>query len=137
MSRPWRGRFAVRFHRWMLNGHPGNVTPACQRFIVRATRAGLVVTSTTGGSHARTSFHFSKPLGRAVDVGLPATLVGTEKGKRRMVRFQRAEARHPSRFFELFGPANSLCVKNGQRISLTEGSALENLHDTHVHGALR
>lgn len=134
MSRPWRGRFAVRFHRWMLNGHAGNVTPACKRFIVRATRAGLVVTSTTGGAHAATSYHYS---GRAVDVGLPGPLIGTAKGKRRMVRFQRAEARHPSRFLELFGPANSLCVKNGRRLSLAEGTALEDLHDTHVHGALR
>lgn len=136
MAQPWRGRFAVRFHAWMLQDHPGHLTPACQRFIVRATRAGLVVTSTTDGSHATNSFHFTRP-GQAVDVGLPGHLVGTAKGQRRMVRFQRREARHPSRFHELFGPANSLCVKNGQRITLQEGTGLENLHDNHVHGALR
>ncbi len=136
MQRLWRGRFALRFHPWMLNGNAGNITPACRRFIVRAIRRGLVVTSTTGGSHAATSFHFTTP-GQAVDVGLPGPLIGTAKGKRRMARFQRAEARHPSRFNELFGPVNDRCVKNGQRITLQEGTGLENLHDTHVHGALR
>lgn len=136
MVRSWRGRFAVRFHDWMLQGHPGNVTPACRRFIVRATRAGLIVTSTTDGSHAVRSFHFTKP-GSAVDVGLPGPLVGTKKGRDRMVRFQRREARHPSRFNELYGPANQLVVVNGKRTSLVNNTALENLHDTHVHGALR
>lgn len=134
----WRGRFARHFHPWMLNQHPGNITPACERYIVRATRAGLIVTSTTDGTHAPGSFHTARAglPGRAVDVGLVPSLVGTGRGLRRMVRFQRREARHPTRFLELFGPANSLNVKDGRRISLVEGTPLETQHDTHVHGAL-
>jgi hypothetical protein len=120
----------------MLNGHGGDVTPAVKKTIVRAVRAGLVVTSTTGGHHAPGSYHYSRP-GRAVDVGLPASLVGTAEGRRRMVTFQRKEARHAERYDELFGPDNDGCVKNGVRISLGEGTPLENLHDSHVHLAPR
>jgi hypothetical protein len=122
------------FHTWMLNGHPGNVTPAVKRFIRRGVNHGLVCTATTDGVHAAHSFHKS---GQAGDMGLVASLVGTAEGRRRMVSFQAHEAANPTRFNELFGPENSACVKDGRHLTLVEGTALENQHDNHVHGAPR
>lgn len=113
----------------MLSGHQ-DVRPEVRPFIMRAVAAGLIVTSTTGGRHAPTSYHYS---GRAVDVG--NRIPGTRAAQQRLVRFQRAEAAHPKRFLELFGPDNNANVKHGRRISLAEGSGLEQLHDDHVHGA--
>jgi hypothetical protein len=55
-----------------------------------------------------------------------------------MIAFQQAEsARRAGDYLELFGPDNAVQVRNGQRFAFSEGEALENLHDTHVHGALR
>ena len=107
-----------------LNGRAGNVNRATRLFIMRAYRAGLRVTSTTGGRHAVTSFHYS---GRAADVAGPPAA---------MVRFQRREhSRRGRRYLELFGPDNRACRKNGRPVRLAEGAPLEKLHDTHVHGA--
>lgn len=116
----------------MLNGHPGNVTAAVKREIMRGVAAGLMVTSTTGGQHAKTSHHYT---GRAVDLGLLPRQVGTRRGRELMVRHQRACARHPERYLEVFGPDNRACVKNRQRITLAEGTPLEQNHDDHVHVA--
>jgi hypothetical protein len=130
--RYWRRllrRRQAAFQPWMLNGTAGNISPAAKKFVVRAVNAGLYVTSTTGGKHAPTSYHYDKPLGRAVDVAGPWD---------KMVAFQRAEsARRAADYLELFGPDNTVQVRNGQRFAFSEGEALENLHDTHVHGALR
>jgi hypothetical protein len=112
-----------------FNGHPTNVSADVKRVIVRANRAGLYVTSTTDGGHASTSYHYS---GRAVDVAAPMTSAGIAL----MVKFQRELASSPGSYLEVFGPDNSACVKNGTRISLAEGTALENQHDNHVHVAL-
>jgi hypothetical protein len=111
------------FRPWMLNGRPGNVSDAVKRLIVRAVQAGLVVTSTTGGRHTSTSFHYK---GQAVDLAGP---------RDKMVAFQRKEAKMTDRYWELFGPDNYANVKNGRRISLGEGTFLENQHDNHVHAA--
>ena len=122
---------ASGFHTSMLNGKPGNISSGAKDFIVRAHKAGLLTSSTTTGGHATSSWHYARNnpdgKGHAVDVYGPWN---------KMVKFQRQEAKHPSRYKELFGPDNTANVKNGSRISLAEGSALENLHDTHVHGAL-
>lgn len=119
------------YHPSQLNGRPGNISRATKSFIGRAHKAGLLVSSTTGGTHASSSFHYPRNnydgKGHAVDVYGPWN---------KMVKFQRAEAQHPARYHELFGPDNGACVKNQRRISLAEGTALENLHDSHVHGAL-
>jgi hypothetical protein len=124
MSRSLRVLAKARvWNRRMLNGHPGNVTMSTRAYIRRGVAAGLVCTSTSDGQHAPTSFHYS---GRAADMGLPASLVGTKKV---------SEARGPHHHAELFGPSNVWNVKNGRVISLAEGTALENLHDNHVHGA--
>lgn len=127
----------ARRRRWdnrMLNGHPGNVTPKVRSAIMRGVAAKLVVTSTTDGVHADRSYHNAKVWGegRAVDLGLPGHLVGTAKGRARLVSFQRAEHRRGGQR-ELFGPDNRCNRKNGAALTLAEGSALEDLHDNHVH----
>jgi hypothetical protein len=120
-----------RFKPWMLNGHPGNITIPVKRVIVRGINHGLVVTSTTDGGHATTSFHFVKPKGKAVDMAGP--------GVEAEIEFQRDLIKHngAARFNEIFGPDNFANVKNGQRITLVEGSGLEQMHDTHIHVAPR
>jgi hypothetical protein len=125
----------------MLNGHPGNITRACKRAAVRIVNAGLVVTSTTDGQHAKTSLHYARPprrkKGHAID-GAPLNSLSHEKRLERMRRFQRAELERGARLYdELFGPLNDHCVKNGMRITLANHSALEDQHDTHVHVAPR
>lgn len=119
-----------RFKRSMLNGHPGNVTLAVKRVIVRGTNGGLIVTSTTDGRHAPRSFHNS---GRAVDLGHARP--GTPEARYELVRFQRFLLKRfgAAAFIELFGPDNQSNVKNGGRVALDEGSALENAHDNHDH----
>lgn len=114
----------------MLNGHPAP-DQRLRPVIMRAVASGLIVTSTTGDRHAPTSWHYKR---RAVDFGNRAP--GTGQARQRMVAFQRSEARHPHRFRELFGPANDANVKNGQRITLAEGTPLEDQHDNHVHVAV-
>lgn len=119
----------------MLNGCAGNINPACRRYVMRGVAAGLVVTSTTGGRHAPTSYHYATSLrsGRAVDLGHRRP--GTPAARAALVRFQRVEAARPDRYLELFGPDNAACVKDRRLITLAEGTALEDLHDDHVHGA--
>ena len=129
----------ARLGRWddrycMFFGVDPGVTPPVRAYITRAYGAGLVPTSTTGGSHAPGSFHFQK---RAADIGLRSDLIGTTKGTERMRKFQAREfakrdEQHP---VELIGPDNNLCVLNGVVSPLAEGSGLEDQHDNHVHGA--
>ena len=117
-----------RFQPWMLNGRPGNVSWAVKRVIVRGVNHGLVVTSTTGGTHASTSYHYS---GRAVDMAGAGTAAEID--------FQRDLIRGLGawRFNEIFGPDNFANVKNGTVITLVEGTPLEQMHDTHIHVAPR
>lgn len=116
----------------MLNGHP-DVNHATRLFIMRAVAAGLEVTATQDGQHASISYHYS---GRAADVGGRTRRLGLLR-MRKMRRFQRREfhSSNRRRYLELFGPSNSHCVKNGTAMTLAEHSALEDLHDNHVHGA--
>jgi hypothetical protein len=131
----WDDRFLIDHtgHR-----HPGDVSRAVRLLIMRGVAAGLVVTSTTDGKHTPSSHHYprnsSSGLGEAVDLG-PGKLAGTERGRRRMVGFQRREARRPERYREIFGPDNAANVKNGRVMSLVEGTSLETAHDTHFHGS--
>lgn len=134
-----------RFRRWMLNGHPGDVTRRVKRLIVRAHNHKLVVTSTTDGVHAPGSFHYTEPKGKAVDLGnkrrctKPGDCVGAAPGSpyglALLERFQRHLIRKYgcSAFRELFGPINGLNCKNGRRVTLDEGSELESAHDNHLH----
>lgn len=112
-----------------FNGCPQNVSDAIRKMIVRANRNGLYVTATTNGTHASTSYHYS---GRAVDVAAPMTAAGIKL----MSDFQLKLVKDPGKYVELFGPVNNACVKNGVRITLAEGTSLENQHDNHVHIAI-
>lgn len=126
----WRTK-QIRLRGYLLpkpwyRGKSSNVSRATKRCIARAVYAGLYVTSTTGGQHASGSWHYAR---KAVDVA------GTWD---RMVEFQRAELRRGAgKYNELFGPDNAACVKNGSRVTLGEGTGLEDQHDTHVHAAPR
>lgn len=117
-----------RFRPWMLNGCPGNITWAVKRVIVRGVNHGLVVTATTNGTHAPTSYH---QYGKAVDMAGP----GTEAE----IQYQRhlIKGLGAWRFNEIFGPDNFANVKNGVVFTLVEGSGLEQMHDTHIHVAPR
>lgn len=131
----------AKFHPSMLNGHPGNITRACKRYIARAHAVGLVVTSTTDGTHVPGSYHYPRlPFrrkGHAVDVA-PRLSVPHAERLHRMRAFQHAELKRGAwRYRELFGPTNSECVKNGRRITLANHSGIEDQHDTHCHGAPR
>jgi hypothetical protein len=118
-----------------FNGHPRNVTWQIRRVITRGNRAGLVVTSTTGGVHAAFSYH--RPIfgarrnrGRAVD------MAGSRAA---MVSFQKAEVRRFRRFRrhkEIIGPDNAAIVLRQQETNLVEGTGLETQHDNHVHIAI-
>jgi hypothetical protein len=125
------------FRQWMLNGHPGNITRPCKRFVVRAHNRGLHVTATTDGVHSSTSWHHVQPDGKghAVDVAAVMTAHGIEA----MKDFQREEYRRhrrgATRYAELFGPINDRWVKNGIGFIEPEGAPLEDQHDNHVHGA--
>ncbi|MEA2279720.1 MAG: hypothetical protein QOK21_327 [Solirubrobacteraceae bacterium] len=117
----------------LLNGHRPPKPAAFGAIILEAHRRGLVVTSTNDGTHAANSFHYRD---RAVDFGLPGPLIGTPQGAAMMVGLQRRLASRPHGFAEVFGPDNAACVKNGVRITLPEGTELENAHDNHVHVAI-
>jgi hypothetical protein len=118
-----------------FNGKPKNVTWQIRRVISRGNRAGLVVTSTTGGTHATYSYH--RPVfgprrnrGRAVD------MAGSRAA---MVRFQKSELARFRRFRrhkEIIGPDNAAIVLRKQESDLPEGTALEQAHDNHVHIAI-
>ncbi len=129
-----RGVFDPRmFHYY--SGIPENVVEHAKRAVRRAYAAGLVVTATRNGTHSKTSLHSS---GRATDFGLIESEIGTEQGRRRLVNFQHAEylewaAGHRPNLQELIGPDNTLIVLRGKRVTLPEGSPLENQHDNHVH----
>jgi hypothetical protein len=133
----------TKFKPWMLNGHPGNITRACKRAIVRAVNHGLVVTSTTDGAHAATSWHAPRRLpptfrkvGRAVDVGTDSSVVG-KAARERKIDFQHSELKRSEThgYRELLGPDNGACILKGERVRLANHSALEDQHDTHTHVA--
>lgn len=133
-------RRRYKFHSFMLNGHPGGVTRGVRRVIVRGHNHQLSVTSTTDGQHAHDSYHYTKPLGMAVDLGNKpqgawGAVPGTPKARRLMVKLQADLIKWFGcrSFLELFGPDNALNCKDGRQVTLDDGSPLENQHDTHVH----
>jgi hypothetical protein len=124
----WDRRYCAEYH------VPVPSNPRVRRFIMRGFALGLVPTATTNGVHAASSFH---KLGRAADMGLRGPEVGTDKGKRRLNRFQRREFGNRRRLhhIELIGPINNRVILMGKTTTLPEGSTLEQAHDNHVHGA--
>jgi hypothetical protein len=130
-----------------FDGHPSHVTRRIRRVIRRAHRHGLVVTATTDGAHAPSSWHLIIPgrnrRGRAVDLGFSrhdlATLPGHTR-RRILIDFQSAEYQRAKRYgwrtyLELLGPKDGLCILQGRPVGLVNGTALENAHDNHVHVA--
>lgn len=137
------GRWDRRYLRWypgipdVFTGVPGDIAKHLRRSLMRAYGRGMVVTATTNGNHATNSFHFLK---RAFDVGLIHREIGTLKGTKRLLDFQRSEfnawarGRRPG-LQELIGPDNDAVVLRGVHSPLAEGSPLEQAHDNHVHVA--
>lgn len=126
------GRWDNRYCRYFNVPLPR--TNAVKRFIMRGFGAGLVVTATTNGVHAPGSYH---KLGRAADLGLRSGEIGTARGLRKMQRFQESEFRRHATLghLELIGPINNRVILRGRVSPLSEGTALEQAHDNHVHGA--
>lgn len=84
-----------------------------------AKRAGLTITSTTGGKHAPGSWHYQ---GRAVDSAGPPAL---------MMAFARSMLAIAPRLKELFYDPLGVYVKNGQVLQGAIGG-----HGSHVHVAM-
>ena len=133
------GRFDARMCSYY--GVSPNVNDGCRKAICRAYAAGLVPTSTlrSGSSGSYHNRRDAKRRGLAVDFGLRRELVGTSKGRARMVTFQRKEhwrrRKGKIRPVELIGPDNRLIVLRDRETDLSEGAALEEQHDNHVHEA--
>jgi hypothetical protein len=119
------------FEPWMANGRNWQDANQWSRdFVARAVVIdGNYCTSMArtfvppGGS--TTSWHLVWNGGKAADVGPMAATQSRE--------FNRGKGN--AKYFELFGPNNYQWLKYGSVISGTEGSGLEQLHDTHTHGA--
>lgn len=128
------------FRAYMANGHPHEkLTPEAKHGIYLDFKEGLYVTSTYegypgDGVHATSSYHYlqNQPDGKA-------RCWDAASGSRgRMVKAQRREAtRCPAFLVEMIGPENDCEYKNGIRYTLSEGSALETMHDSHVHEDIR
>jgi len=112
-----------------FNGHPTNVNDDVKKVIAKGNQCGCVTTSTTdGSSHSSLSWHY--PGNNADGLGGAADMGGSYDA---MVRHQQWAYDNASKFREVIGPRNDLCVKNGVRYTLGEGSSLENAHDNHTH----
>lgn len=143
-ARAKRGHYDERMFRYY--GLNPMVNAGCRAATVRAYAAGLVPTSTLRSPIGIGSYHNARNLrreGQAVDFGLIESEIGTEKGRRRMVEFQKAEHwRHRNRklkhdLIELIGPDNKAIVLRDRETDLVEGTPLETQHDTHVHESYR
>jgi hypothetical protein len=121
------------FKPFMLDGLPGNITNATKRVIGHAyDRFHLRVSATTNGTHAPGTYHDPGSPQNDGKHGSAVDLYGVLSD---MESFQRHQATRPSYFNELFGPIDGACVKDGQRITISGGLAVE--HDNHVHTAPR
>lgn len=120
---------AVKFKRWMLNGHPGNIEDCVKRAIARVVTKhdNVYVTATTDGTHAIGSYHYpaNNPnprnrgkKGRAADFG----------GTNWYAAFQSEKARGCSGYLELFGPQAGY-IKNGVCLSGTSPDVPNHTHD--------
>lgn len=134
------GRFDKRMCAYY--GVSPHVNAGCRAAICRAFAAGLVPTSTkrTGSNGSFHNARNARGEGMAVDFGLRRTLIGTRKGLDRMTTFQRKELWRYRKerlhgMIELIGPDNRMTVLKGRETDLAEGTALEQMHDNHVHEA--
>ena len=116
----------------LLRGHPAPQSKYLLRAIARAHKLGLVVTSTTGDKHAKTSWHYQ---GLAVDFGIVPGSMSLDEKTRRLIRFQRELFKDGPQLLELFGPDTKAVIKNGNRWTMPPGLAAD--HRDHVHLAAR
>jgi hypothetical protein len=118
---------------FMASGHSLNLGGAAKaEAAIAVVKFDCVVSSTYRATvipqSNPNSFH-----GPNVSPGKAVDLVGS-----RMTEYQKDvfdRRRGDGHLLELFGPTNSLALKNGAPTALAEGTFLENLHDTHVHVA--
>jgi len=135
-----RGQYRARLRkehatppvRNLLRGHPAPRSKYLLRAIARAHKLGLVVTSTTGDTHAKTSWHYQ---GLAVDFGIVPGSMSLDEKTRRLIRFQRELLKEGPRLLELFGPDTKAVIKNGNRWTMPPGLAAD--HRDHLHLAAR
>ena len=116
----------------LLGSHQKPNSAALMKVIEKAGKFGLVVTATTDGQHAATSWHSS---GHAVDFGVTGNLVGTPEHMRRLKAFQEAMFKDAPHLLELFGPIANRAVKNGNPTTIS-GDLLAQ-HQNHVHVAAK
>jgi hypothetical protein len=116
----------------LLRGFPAPHSKYLLRAIARAHKLGLVVTSTTGDKHAKTSWHYQ---GLAVDFGIVPGSMSLEEKTRRLIRFQRSLAKDGPKLLELFGPDTKAVIKNGRPAVMSPAIASD--HRDHVHLAAR
>lgn len=98
---------------WMCNGRPTNISAAAKReMAIAVVHFGLFVTSTTGGGHARLSFHYpyNNPFDRRV--GRAFNSAGSWAKMSRYSSYMWYQAR--GRLAEGFGPPNNRFVKHGR-----------------------
>lgn len=128
-----RGKYDKRMFRYY--GVPPISDRHLKTAVVRAYAMGLVPTATTNGKHSPTSYH---RLGKAVDFGLIERHIGTKYGLNKLKDFQRGEYVHYKShgMVEVIGPVNNWCVLRGRKVTLQEGTLLEDMHDNHVHEAV-
>lgn len=95
------------------------------RFVLRVTECFV---SSTGRRDSDT-YHGYRLGPRATDLG------SNGPGEQPEVQAQRALLAEygAGAFLELFGPDNTLWVKNGRQYTASEGEYLETLHDNHTH----
>ena len=131
--REQRRRGQPEFKPWMANGADWqNASPAARAFIARAVVLhGLTCTSMArtyvpaGGSVV--SWHLVWNGGKAGDAA------GSQEAMEDCQEAEHKRGLGLTGQLEMFGPINGLNLKYGSDLDQAEGSANENLHDTHVH----
>lgn len=106
------------------NGHTPVLGAVGEFLVKKAAEFGLVVTATTDGQHASTSYHY---LALAIDFGVVAALVGTSEARTREIAFQNWLDKAFPHSAEIFGP-DSHYIKNGVRYA-----GMFPDHGDHVH----
>jgi hypothetical protein len=117
-------REKIRSLRIDWNGYPPIKGRTLRRCVRIAARQGLVVTSTTGGSHTPGSFHYS---GRAVDMA--GTVAQMKKAQTAIAKEIGTE-----NIAELFGP-HPWFIDNGARSRTADGGPFPG-HGDHIHIAI-
>lgn len=129
-----RAKKQPKFESWMANGADWqNSNQATRDFVAR----GVVLHHLTCTSMNRT---FVPPGGSTTSYhlqGMAGDIAGSWEAMNAAQRKEYDKLKGQSSQLELFGPDNIRNLKNGASMSMGEGTALEQLHDSHLHGAQR